>query len=106
MTEEQKAEEYAENFKSLNIDLFNDVKQAFKDGYHECEKDHEWHYVDKEELPDDQRKVEVFTKDKDIFIAVIDSESEEWYTGRYFGQVISMEQVIAWREHYPPKEVE
>ena len=81
--------------------------QGFKDGYN---KANEWHYPSKGELPtdvdglpDSLRKVEVFTKDRDIFIAVIDADGEEWYTGRFFSKVLSMDQVIAWRETIFPE---
>jgi hypothetical protein len=55
MTDEEMAEEYKETvhrWRDSKGELVQeeDVKQAFIDGYHECEKEHEWHHV-KDELP-------------------------------------------------------
>ena len=117
MKDEEMAEEYANNIdytKTVkifdcvpyheNCDVADMVAQAFLAGLKAGRP--QWHKVADGDLPDSQRKVEVFTKDKDIFIAVIDSEGEEWYTGRYFGKVIPMNQVIAWKEIVLPKESE
>ena len=67
MTEEQKAEEYKESkrHKSFRVDVgniqinyesyLNNLRQAFIDGYSECEKEHEWHDLRKDpnDLPKD-----------------------------------------------------
>ena len=108
---EKEAEERGNEKIKGNNDLARCSRKSYKDGFKEgaefgYNKANEWHYVKDGDLPDNQRKVEVFTKDRVIHIAVIDSEGEEWYTGRYFGKTIPMNQVIAWKEIVLPKELE
>ena len=54
MEEEQKAEEYIQGIEGDDCVILTDRaerKQAFIAGYHECQKEHEWHYIEKDEFP-------------------------------------------------------
>lgn len=86
---------------------FEDKKKLLLEGIEfGYNKANEWHYIKDGDLPNDQRIVEVFTKDKDTFIAYIDNEGEEWYVGQYFRKILSMDYVIAWRDFVYPEEVD
>ena len=106
MTEEQieqKAEEYAENFKSLNIDLFNDVKQAYIDCCHECQKEHEWHYVKDRDLPKLNTPVLCCDFNSDLFVAFYGMYAGKQQFRTESGEV----DVYAWQKlPYLPKEIE
>lgn len=118
MTEEQKAEEWADKNISLGAAMYNPgmerkCKQAFIDGYHECQKEHEWHYVKDGDLPEDH---------KCVLLSNIYGHTETGYynNGEWFGRNVvfddvfawqelprpSKEMVQAWEEHKPPKEIE
>ena len=77
MTEEQikqKAEEKAYNETENWNYKFSDeieykVKQIWLDGYHECQKEHEWHYVKDGDLP----------KEKCLAVVLLDTGSIQSY---------------------------
>ena len=81
MTEEQlkkRAEEYAKKIEKELLEDYEPIeygttpylatiptphnKQAFIDGYHECQKEHEWHYV-KDGLPKESKKYYVYSEE-------------------------------------------
>ena len=60
MTEEdikQKAKEYTNKNNTIvmgfeeDLDCTDQMQQAFIDGYHECQKEHKWHYLKDGDLP-------------------------------------------------------
>jgi len=88
MTEYIKAKEYlkaqCEKRKdSLVLEMpqnyITDVEQAFIDGYHECQKEHEWHDLEKD--PTDEPK-----KDGEYLVQVmcIMFNDVEYCVGRYW----------------------
>ena len=132
MTVEQKAEEYAlANKRSQGSSSFgelsnyHDLRKGFIDGFHECQKEHEWHYPSKGELPkcDEEtqlifyvncyyeiggetknRKRTVLGFYKKAFInddVKVFVEKSKGYEGEHLSK-----DVIAWKEIVPPKEIE
>ena len=120
MTEEQKAEEYKETvhrWRDSKGELVQeeDVAQAFIDGYHECQKEHEWHYMEDVNCYEDLRfppeeeckgklliwKVQVITEEgvKEPICYHCGSYDDLWYE-------INAYHVIAFKEIVPPKESE
>ena len=109
---EQKAEEYAENFKSLNIDLFNDVKQAFTDGYHECQKEHEWHKVSEVGLPKNDNTHKTFLlwtkygKGGSPVVASFRYRNKNVLENVWNGKLFKPSEIVEWKECDLPKGVE
>jgi len=112
MTVEQKAEEYVmredvitENdrvpfdngYGFQTVSFEDEVKQAFIDGYHECQKEHEWHYVKNGDLPKEEREYIVMNAneggDTSYWICYYWKE-EKKFTGYGLGEV----NVIKWKE--------
>lgn len=122
MTEEQKAEEYAKNLlkdvtcnighlraRQINsIDIEDAWLYGYKEGFKDCEKEHEWHYV-KDELPPVKKKyngrselVLVVSKNKQIEYAQYIEKARTWARGIC---AIGFEP-YAWKEVELPKEIE
>ena len=74
-------------------------RQAFIDGYHECQKEHEWHYV-KDELPELYKDVLVVFPRGDCDVKRLTNHNE--WVGR--DSWCSLTDVIAWKEIVLPKE--
>jgi len=107
MTEYIKAKEYlkaqCEKRKdSLVLEMpqnyITDVEQAFIDGYHECQKEHEWHDLRKD--PTDLPK-----RNKEYVVKVKEYGGISVYIGRYWkeektftGSYLSGLDVIKWKE--------
>lgn len=102
MTEEQikqKAENYAEvPFASKSDkDL---MSMAFIDGYHECQKEHEWHYVKNKGTPihEGHYLVCLRNKDRDILDCWISFDKAiGWYSLQ-----VRLVDIYAWQEITPP----
>ena len=137
MTEEQikqKAEEYAYNeMENWNYKFSDEieykVKQIWLDGYHECQKEREWHYVKDGDLPKENQKCYfiysntygednkvIFSKSvinvlTGIYAFFIDEETGEETTDPCFyddinDEEIGLKEVYAWKEIVLPKEIE
>ena len=106
MTEEQieqKAEEYAiENYEQC---MYDDVKgwendskarkQAFIDGYHECQKEHEWHDINDIEPSKEQLGKQLLIKMESI----VGNTDYAYLVYKYNGESITdVAGVIAWKE--------
>ena len=101
MKEEQKAEEYFENLKYHNIIQYDlgakkEVKQAFIDGYHECQKEHEWHDLEKDptDLPKEGVDVLVKLENGNHEVSGVSSDKRWFCTDYYTGE----DKVIKWKE--------
>ena len=75
MKDEEMAEEYLQSIEGDDCVIITDReerKQAFIDGYHECEKEHEWHDLRKDpnDLPKDKHNV---------WCKFLDQYGEGWY---------------------------
>jgi hypothetical protein len=122
MTEEQKlclkAQGFKEDVKAHNVRVINAVDNkldAYKigrydgyvAGYHECEKEHEWHYV-KDGLPTNTGLYLIFYhnsffNDKVRCIARYSPDRKEFLNLN----IEDGDEVIAWKElPVPPKEIE
>ena len=129
MTEEQikqKAEEYFENeclhsYADTEEQLKEDVVPAYISGYHEGFKDcakarlntttisdcpikDEWHYVKNGDLPKEYDTVIVCTEDTDLhkLFLICNYHYNKWW----FADGKTIDDVIAWKEIIPPKELE
>lgn len=75
--------------------------QGFSDGYHECQKEHEWHSVIDGDLPKHNHEVLCLmwggTKEIGYY------ENEVWHFENF---VADYEDVDYWQEIVPPKESE
>jgi len=122
---EKDAEERFEKYKQLpkwkGKIFMQDEKTCFIDGYHECEKEHEWHYPSKGELPtcdektqlafyvtcyygDITRKRLVLGYYQKSFLnddVMVFTEKSKGY-----GEEHLTKDVIAWKEIVLPKEIE
>ena len=142
MTVEQKAEEYADktrikdkntyisfpdesivevsDYEGNRIDIRERIEKAFIDGYHECQKEHEWHYV-KDELPKESGKYLVCVGGVNgIFVLDFETEYNDFgywclqvgenlgVTDTVFETVTERneDKVIAWKEIILPTEIE
>ena len=101
---EEAYKELCENY-SNNKSLYTD---GFYDGYHECQKEHEWHDLKKDpnDLPkDDKEYLVIFCYDnkgaKRMCYEVRDNLQHDFEIHRCY-----TEQIIAWKEIVPPKEIE
>ena len=100
MTEEQikqKAEIQTKYWKEQNNCI-----QAYIAGYHECQKEHEWHYVKNGDLPKDENKVW-------LCFGTDDYSDGQFIRGRFWCDScgwFDVEEVIAWQTLVPPKEIE
>jgi hypothetical protein len=108
MTEYIKAKEYlkaqCEKRKdSLVLEMpqnyITDVEQAFIDGYHECEKEHEWHY---DGTPDTTHKSCLVYCEKLPHIRIAYWNGQDWVENT----IIRFPEVKAWRYADYPKEIE
>ena len=80
-----------------------DIPQAFKDGAEfGYNKANEWHYV-KDELPQDNEYVLIYTEIKNTYVARIPTGKDYFITRS--GGFIQMSAVIAWKEIILPKEI-
>ena len=106
MTEEQikqKAEEYARSKHKERLSRWEqiqveDVENAFIDGYHECEKEREWNYVKNGDLPVDTDEV--------LVCLISDEIVMDCYHSNTGWENCLNDEVIAWKEIVPPKEIE
>ena len=84
MTAEQKAEEYAGSEED-KIDIIRTVKDwhlrknAFLAGYHECQKEHEWHY---DEVPEITHKTCIALIDRLPNVILVFWNGEVWIDTR------------------------
>lgn len=114
MTVEVLAEEWFDKERNLIIEdflteegdcflsnIFKKIKRAYIDGYHECQKEHEWHYV-KDGLPEFYKDVLVVFPRGDCDVKRLTNHNE--WVGR--GSWCSLTDVIAWKEIVLPKESE
>ena len=106
MTVEQKAEEYFEtecphSYADTEEQLKEDVVEAFQKGYHECEKDHEWHYTEDGDFPKHDHEVLCIlwggTKEVGYY------KNEIWYFEDF---TADKDDVDYWQEIKLPKEIE
>lgn len=117
MTKEESWKQYYESDHSLfdggldENDLVK-IQQIFYDGYHECQKEYEWHYV-KDCLPPKKKldvgakseSVYVTTRGYGIYIGYYNFSRKVWYLADNDYQEIP--EVYAWCElPVPPKEIE
>lgn len=113
MTIEQKAEEYAKahmvQYPKRVIISENgfctseyEVEQAFIDGYHECQKEHEWHYV-KNKLPPSGETVLLYFG-TDIMGKVVMCTGCVDCKGNWYKNIDG--EPIKWQEITLPKEIE
>ena len=132
MTEEQKlclkAQGFKEDVKTHNIDVINAVEnkldaykvgryEGFIDGYHECQKEHEWHYV-KDGLPKESGKYLVCVGGVNgVFVLDFETEYNDFgYWCLQFGENLGVsdtvfetiterneDKVIAWKEIVLPE---
>jgi len=100
MTEEQieqKADKYASE-DGLFL-THSSVRRAFIDGYHECQKEHEWHY---DGTPDTTYKSCLVYCDKLPHIRIAYWNGQDWVENT----IIRFPEVKAWRYADYPKEIE
>lgn len=80
--------------------------QGFSDGYHECQKEHEWHYPSKYEYPEKGKEILLYTK----ILGLIFGEFCEGYNNLWTSNRcdFTTEEIIAWieKEKILPKESE
>lgn len=99
----QEAKEWVENnLHSTEEDYIKAFKDGAELGYN---KANEWHYVSKEELPEEDKEYLVYMNDGTIDILEITMDGD----GHYYFNGISwaFNDLIAWRElPEPPKEEE
>jgi len=108
MTVEQKAEEYRKDIKSkffLSEPQLDLACQGFKDGYHECQKEHKWHYPSKGELPKDEKEVLVYMWGS-FYIGSYKQYTDDNNAWHFNDFDEESEQITAWKEIVPPKENE
>lgn len=111
MTEEQafiewKAEQYKHQSTEEELEFVEHLhnfpryfKKTFLAGYHECQKEHEWHYIKDGIFPTHSNGVLVFT-DEGVGLGVYGLDNKKWYT------YDTGFDVIAWKEIVLPKESE
>lgn len=130
MTEEQlkkRAEEYAKKIEKELLEDYEPIeygttpylatiptphnKQAFIDGYHECQKEHEWHYVKDGVYPTDDKKVLCILGDFENdnlevgYYSQVEGDSKRWRFEDYDLPDDSEEDwgVSAWKEIVLPE---
>ena len=109
MTEEQIKQKAEKRFEKSNCRTFDEYhnavnkgcyKQGFIDGYEECQKEYEWHYVKNGDLPK--------SSDKVVCEDVLEYPFIAWYKNgewRDESGVLTTD-VFKWKEITPPKEIE
>ena len=110
----KRAEEYGHEWGTPTDDSYACCRQGFIDGYHECQKEHEWHYVKDGDLPPLDTKVLCWEKCGSTFPVVAKRHifkewgKTEWEWECYWGSGYELPQnsVYAWKEIVPPKESE
>jgi hypothetical protein len=107
MTEEQKAEEYYYKTYPVTLNIGEEerkkeVTDIYLAGYHECQKEHEWHYV-KDELPEKEKYVLIYTNVGNVYISRLVKDN---YFINKKGGFVQTSAVIAWKEIVIPKEIE
>lgn len=75
---------------------------GFIDGYHECQKEHEWHYPSKGELPTHDCMVLLHWESAIGSNTVITC----WKKGKFLQPYNRKDITVAWHEIIPPKENE
>ena len=74
--------------------------QGFSDGYHECQKEHEWHYVKDGDLP----KVNELVLIKITGCFVLGwTNGTNWFNDSNNGTIIDRRMVYAWKEIVLPE---
>lgn len=134
MTKEQafiewKAEQYKHQSTEEELEFVEHLhyfpkyfKKTFLDGYHECEKEHEWHKVSEVGLPKESGRYFVYVGGGENGVYPLDFDTEAndfgyWclqvgenlgVTDTVFETVSERKEdsVIAWKEIVPPKEIE
>lgn len=123
MTEEQikkKADKYLKAYTDRSIHITKDrllqlmIREVFIDGYHECQKEHKWHYVKDGEYPKDESKVFCILGDFENdncevgYYSQVEGDSKRWRFEDYDLPDNSEEDwgVSAWKEIALPKEIE
>ena len=124
MTEEkieQKAEEYADNEKHFDGQAQLYIIDGYLAGYHECQKEHEWHDLEKDpnDLPKDITSlylVRVYSwdfglshlyKKYGMYIPTVCEWSGEYFKAlndMAYSNARNIKSCIAWKEIVPPKE--
>ena len=129
MTEDQafiewKAEQYKHQSTEEELEFVEHLhnfprhfKKTFLDGYHECQKEHEWHYV-KDELPKESGKYLVLVGGVNgVFVLDFETEYNDFgYWCLQFGENLGVsdtvfetiterneDKVIAWKEIVLPE---
>ena len=105
MTVEQKAEEYANNeMENWNYKFSDEieykVKQIWLDGFHECQKEYEWH---KDGVPEITHKTCVALIDRLPNVILVFWNGEVWIDTRTLEKY---KKVNAWKYVDFPQEVE
>jgi len=80
---------------------------AFIDGYHECQKEHEWHYVKDGDLPKEESR----PRTHGYYLTALKHKSYKWFVFEvaYFTGVVFtrggniLDNVYAWKEIVLPK---
>lgn len=114
MTVEQKAEEYYNKKLEGKVEVNNESRleeqfeQTYIDGYHEYQKEHEWHYVKDGDLPKKDGFYEIAFHNIDCDATdICQWLNNEWW--HYDGEIKHYinEKIYAWRDKpIPPKEIE
>ena len=118
MTVEQKAELYREELKSnffLSEPQLDCACQGFKDGYHECEKEHEWHYPSKGEYPEDEfvdecvkhRLPSSYKRHYCLYFGDKDCVMGKYMRGLFHTAegLYTLSEIVAWKEIFLPEEI-
>ena len=99
MTDEEKAEEYADWFWGASQSEQRAIRQAYQKGAeYGYNKANEWHYM-KDELPPKKVPLNIITFDKNkkrrVWVGEYDGGNGQWWTG-YFNHFIDVP--YAWKE--------
>ena len=98
MTAEQKAEEYIQEIEGDECVILTDReerKQAFIDGYHECQKEHEWHDINDIEPSKEQLGKQLLIRIE----SVVGNTDYDYLVYKYNGESITdVAGVLAWKE--------
>ena len=100
MTAEQKAEELWKKADEYVVTTGNNdcTIDAYIAGYHECEKDSEWHYVKDGDLPKEKCLAVVFSKAGSVQVYSVTLITREWI------EEDKTVDIIAWKEIILPEE--
>lgn len=114
---EQKAEERTEKKYAYNEQEVISLeaigyKKGFKDGYHECQKEHEWHKVSEVGLPKNDNTHKTFLlwttygKGGSPVVASFRYRDEDTLENVWNGRVFEPSEIVEWKECDLPKGVE